>query len=227
MGLGVGVDREPIVYALSADLIFPPMDRATPEGLVAVGGDLSIERLLLAYRSGLFPWYSEGEPILWFSPDPRMVLFPEKLRVSKSLARTIASDRFRVTVDHDFEAVITRCKTVPRPGQDGTWITEDMRAAYLDLHQAGHAHSVEVWQGETLTGGLYGIRIGDGYFGESMFSCMRDASKVGFVHLVRYLQADGVRFIDCQMCTDHLARFGAEPIPRETFLDLLKDIGPQ
>ena len=227
MGLGVGVDREPIVYALSADLIFPPMDRATPEGLVAVGGDLSIERLLLAYRSGLFPWYSEGEPILWFSPDPRMVLFPENLRVSKSLERTIASDRFRVTFDLDFEAVIASCQSIPREGQDGTWITGDMYNAYVQLHAAGDAHSVEVWQGETHAGGLYGIRIGDGYFGESMFTAARDASKVGFVHLVRHLNAEGVRFVDCQMCTDHLARFGAEALPRSTFLDLPKDIGPQ
>jgi leucyl/phenylalanyl-tRNA---protein transferase len=211
----------PTIYLLGEDLVFPPVHGATPEGLVAVGGDLSVPRLLLAYRSGLFPWYSEGSPILWFSPDPRMILFPLKLHVSDSLRRTIAAGRFTVTFDRDFPAVIRNCQEMARPGQDGTWITEDMCQAYQRLHEAGHAHSVEVWQDDELAGGLYGIRMGRCYFGESMFSAVRDASKVGFVHLVRRLIAEGVHLIDCQVHTEHLARFGAEPVPRTRFLELL------
>ena len=214
----------PCIYLLGRELVFPPVDRATPEGLVAVGGDLSVERLLLAYRSGLFPWYSEGDPILWFSPDPRMVLFPDALRVSKSLRRTLAGDRFRVTFDEDFAQVIANCQTIARPGQGGTWITVAMRQAYIVLHKMGHAHSVETWQGGELVGGLYGVRIGNCYFGESMFSHARDASKVAFVHLVERVRSVGVQVIDCQVCTDHLASLGATPVSRRRFLELLADM---
>ena len=206
------------VYMLSDHPAFPPPDHAEPSGLLAVGGDLSVERLRNAYEQGIFPWYSEDDPILWFSPDPRMVLFPEHLHVSGSLARVVAAGRFRVTSDEDFAGVILGCQEACRPGQDGTWITDEIRDAYLCLHECGDAHSVEVWQEDALVGGLYGVRIGNCYSGESMFSRVPNASKVGFVHLVRKLQDEGVVLIDCQVHTDHLARFGAELIPRDEFL---------
>jgi len=210
----------PIAF-LSNELTFPPPDQAEPDGLLAIGGDLSVERLRVAYRSGIFPWYSDGQPILWFSPDPRMVLFPPKLHVSRSLARVLASDRFRITCDHDFEEVITQCKEVRRPGQEGTWVTDAMKQAYLRLHRAGFAHSVEVWQGDRLVGGLYGVTTGTCFSGESMFAKVSDASKVGFVWLVNRLKEEGIQMVDCQVWTDHLARFGAELMPRQHFLSLL------
>ncbi len=201
---------------------FPAVEFALrdPDGLLAVGGDLTVTRLLAAYRRGIFPWYSEGQPILWWSPDPRMVLFPERLHVSRSLRKTLRRNRFRLTVDHDFEAVIRGC-AAPRREEPGTWITEEMRRAYIRLHRAGHAHSVEVWEGERLVGGLYGVAIGRVFFGESMFSRVSDASKAGFAGFVRQLAAAGFELIDCQVYSAHLASLGAETIPRQRFTALL------
>ena len=199
-----------------------------PDGLLAVGGNLSPERLLSAYRSAIFPWYTDGQPILWWAPDPRTVLFPEQLKVSRSLRKTLRRAPFQITLDRDFEAVIRGC-AAPRPGADGTWITPDMHSAYCRLHELGHAHSVEAWRQGELAGGLYGVAIGRAFFGESMFTRVTDAAKVAFVHLVRQLQAWDFPVIDCQMRTDHLLRFGAVEIPRRSFVDLLKgacDLAP-
>ncbi len=219
------------VYLLGPDIVFPPVEKAE-HGLLAVGGDLSCERLLHAYSSGIFPWYSEGEPILWHSPDPRFVLTHETFRVPKSLARVIRSGRYRVTMDTAFEHVVEACASTPRGGQQGTWITEDMKTAYTELHRNGFAHSVEAWRpgkpgkpakDAELVGGLYGVSIGTAYFGESMFSRASDASKVAFVALVRQLVAWDITLIDCQIETDHLARFGATSWPRERYLAALTD----
>ena len=216
------------VYLLGPDIVFPPVEKAE-HGLLAVGGDLSCERLLHAYASGIFPWYSEGEPILWHSPDPRFVLTHETFRVPKSLARVIRSGRYRVTMDAAFEDVVEACASTPRGGQQGTWITEDMKTAYTELHRKGFAHSVEAWRpgkpgkDAELVGGLYGVSIGTAYFGESMFSRASDASKVAFVALVRQLLAWDITLIDCQIETDHLSRFGATSWPRERYLAALTD----
>lgn len=209
---------------LTRKIWFPDVSEASPEGLLAMGGDLSVERLLAAYRSGIFPWYSEGEPILWWSPDPRMVLFPQELKISKSLSKTIKSGKFRVTMNTQFEEVVKRCARTPRKDQSGTWITEEMREAYAELHQKGHAVSVEVWLEEELVGGLYGVDLPELkiFCGESMFSKVSDASKVGFCHLISELQKKEYRLIDCQIYTEHLERLGAREIPREAFLDFLK-----
>lgn len=208
-------------FRLTKALAFPPAEAAEPEGLLAVGGDLSPERLLLAYRSGIFPWYEVGVPILWWSPDPRFVLFPERLKISASLGRILRNSTFRVTFNQDFRAVMAHCGRVPRRGQDGTWITPAMEAAYGELHRLGHAHSVEVWNGERLVGGLYGLQLGRAYFGESMFMLEPNASKVGFVRLVEALAQRGCELIDCQVHTEHLERFGACHIPRQEFLERL------
>ncbi len=202
---------------------FPPVDYAMrePDGLLAVGGDLAPERILNAYRHGIFPWFSPGQPILWWSPDPRAVLFPEKLKVSRSLRKTINHNIYPVTFDTAFKQVIRNCAVTPRRGQNGTWITEEMQQAYIRLHQMGYAHSAESWFGDELVGGLYGMRLGRIFFGESMFSRKTDASKVAFVHLVRKLQAEGVVLIDSQVTTEHLLSLGAEEIPRKQFIDLL------
>ena len=204
-------------------LAFPPLDRALrePNGLLAAGGDLRAERLIAAYRHGCFPWFSEGQPVLWWSPDPRTVLFPEEFHLSRSLARLMRQQRFRVTFDQDFAAVIEGCAG-PRDNADGTWITDSMRAAYLELHQRGLAHSVEVWQGDALVGGLYGLAMGRLFFGESMFSRADNASKVGFATLVGKLKEWGFALIDCQMPTRHLHSFGARPIARQAFADYLQ-----
>jgi len=191
-----------------------------PNGLLAVGGDLSPARVLNAYRQGIFPWYSHGQPILWWSPDPRMVLFPEQLRISRSLRKSLRKRPFQVTLDTDFTAVIQACSE-PRSHADGTWITEEMKQAYIRLHRIGFAHSVECWDGEELVGGLYGVSMGKVFFGESMFSRRTDASKIGFAHLVEQLRAWGFGLIDCQVYSNHLASLGAEEIPREGFLELL------
>jgi leucyl/phenylalanyl-tRNA--protein transferase len=202
---------------------FPPVEYALrePDGLLAVGGDLAPERILNAYRHGIFPWFSPGQPILWWSPDPRAVLFPEKLKVSRSLRKTINHHTYRVTFDTAFAQVIRACAATPRRGQDGTWISEEMQQAYIRLHELGFAHSAESWLGDELVGGLYGMRLGRIFFGESMFSHRSDASKVPFVHLVRKLQNDGVVLIDCQVTTEHLLSLGAEEIPRKRFIGLL------
>lgn len=203
-------------------LYFPPAENAMPNGLLAYWGDLSVDRLRLAYRSGIFPWYSAGEPILWWSPDPRFVLFPEELKVSKSMRSYLNQKKFSVTFDHDFPAVISACAEVRRRGFPGTWITKEMRAAYVRLHEAGYAHSAEVWQGEELVGGVYGVALGKVFFGESMFTKVSNASKFGFIYLVRWLQENGFFLIDCQQETEHLASLGARSIPRKDFLAMLE-----
>jgi leucyl/phenylalanyl-tRNA--protein transferase len=206
------------VYLLTDDLIFPPVHLATPEGLLAIGGDLSPERLLLAYQRGIFPWYSEDEPILWWSPDPRLIIYPEELKISRSLKRTIRRGLFRATMDTRFTQVIQACgRTRVRNGQ-GTWITPEMEKAYIRLHGLGYAHSVEIWYENKLVGGLYGVSLGRCFFGESMFSEVSDASKVALVALRHHLQQHQFDFIDCQMPTDHLIRLGARKIARNDFL---------
>ena len=199
--------------------MFPDPSLSEPSGLLGVGGDLAVDRLLLAYRQGIFPWYSDTQPILWWSPDPRMVLETEALTVPRSLGKRIRQRRYRITLDTAFDQVIRNCKAAPRPGQDGTWLTAEMITAYIRLHHAGHAHSVEAWDADgTLVGGLYGVAIGKLYCGESMFTHAPDASKVAFVHLVRQLHRWGFPIVDCQVYTDHLARFGATEIPRDQYL---------
>jgi leucyl/phenylalanyl-tRNA--protein transferase len=204
------------------DLRFPPVELASPEGLLAVGGDLRPERLLQAYRHGIFPWYNEDQPILWWSPDPRAVLFPNKLHVSRSLERTIRRGMFTATLDTCFQEVMTHCAG-PRPQypEGGTWITPAMIEAYVRLHELGYAHSIETWQNEQLVGGLYGVAIGGAFFGESMFSLVTDASKVALVLLIRQLRAWGFTLFDCQQSSPHVMRFGAEEIPRRDFLEHL------
>jgi leucyl/phenylalanyl-tRNA--protein transferase len=209
------------VFALDARLEFPPAERADEDGLLAVGGDLRPERLLLAYSRGIFPWYEEGQPILWHSPDPRMVLRAGNLHVPRSLEKTIRKRPFRVSLDEAFPAVIEACAAVRRPGQRGTWITRAMRSAYVRLHELGFAHSVEAWTDDRLVGGLYGVSLGGAFFGESMFARAADASKVAFVTLVRQLARWRIELVDCQVHTEHLARFGAEEWPRARFLRAL------
>jgi leucyl/phenylalanyl-tRNA---protein transferase len=211
------------IYALPPEPTFPPISHAEPNGLLAVGGDLSPQRLLNAYASGIFPWYSEGEPILWWSTAPRMVLFPDELRVHKSMRPLLNGNKYRVSFDTDFEAVIHACATQARPEQDGTWIVPDMIAAYTELHRLGFAHSVEVWQGDELVGGLYGIALGRVFFGESMFARAANASKYGFIQLVLRLRQIGYQLIDCQQETPHIATLGARPIPRQEFTRLLDE----
>lgn len=207
----------------SADLRFPPVELASPEGLLAVGGDLRAERLLEAYRHGIFPWYNPGQPILWWSPDPRAVLFPAKLRVSRSLGKTLRRKKFEVRLDTAFRDVMQRCAEPRdnRPGH-GTWITPEMIEAYCILHERGLAHSVESWSDGKLVGGLYGVALGRAFFGESMFSRETDASKVAFVQLVRQLELWGFAFVDCQLPSAHLFSLGAEEIRRRDFLDRLE-----
>jgi leucyl/phenylalanyl-tRNA---protein transferase len=202
--------------------LFPDVSLALrdPDGLLAMGGDLSVERLLQAYRSGIFPWFGPRQPILWWSPDPRLVLFPEALRISRSLSRVLRRNSFAVTLDTAFEAVIEQC-AVRRPGQAGTWITAEMRSAYLQLHAAGHAHSVECWQEGVLVGGLYGVAVGRIFFGESMFTRANDASKVAFVRLVQQLRDWDFPLVDCQVHTRHLESLGATGIPRDEFVQWL------
>lgn len=204
---------------LSVDTPFPPVDHALvePNGLLAAGGDLSPARLLAAYRRGIFPWYSEGQPILWWSPDPRMVLEVVDFAVPRSLRKRVKQNRFDVRCDTAFRAVVESCATVPRPGQYGTWITPRMIDAYADLHDRGVAHSMEAWRAGELVGGLYGLALGGVFFGESMFSHESDASKVALVALVGLLRRMGIEMIDCQQETAHLSTFGAKPIPRARF----------
>jgi leucyl/phenylalanyl-tRNA--protein transferase len=210
------------VFLLSDDIAFPEPELSREDGLLAVGGDLGIERLILAYRMGIFPWYSRGEPILWWSPDPRLVLYPESFHISRSLMKSLKQGRFTVTLDQSFSQVIAACAETPRNNQPGTWITPDMIEAYCRLHEAGFAHSVEVWDQQELAGGLYGVSLGNCFFGESMFSRKSNASKVGLATLVPLLQSWSIHLIDCQVTTDHLVRLGAREIPRKQFLAELK-----
>ncbi|PHR11547.1 MAG: leucyl/phenylalanyl-tRNA--protein transferase [Aequorivita sp.] len=212
------------MHYLTEKLWFPNPKEATADGLLAIGGDLSVQRLLLAYNSGIFPWYEDDQPILWWSPDPRMVLFPEKFRVSKSLRKTLKSEKFKITFNQNFEKVIKNCSTVPRKGQAGTWITREMQEAYTALHKAGHAVSIEVWEDSKLVGGLYGIDLPQNkvFCGESMFSLVSDASKVAFYHLLEYVRAKNYKFIDCQIYNEHLESLGAEEIGRDDFLNIFK-----
>lgn len=219
------LNQSPVIFQLAKapDYRFPDVELAGPEGLLAVGGDLSIERLLAAYRHGVFPWYSDGQPILWWSPDPRAILFPADLKVSKSLRKTIRKNIYSVTLDTSFEAVIDACAAPRRDMDDpGTWITNEMRQAYLALHEAGYAHSVEVWHQQELVGGLYGIALGRAFFGESMFSKETDASKTGLYFLAQQLLNRGYEFIDCQVESDHLQRLGAVTVSRQSFINKLK-----
>lgn len=207
-----------MIFRLDERLLFPNPELAEEDGLLAAGGDLSPERLLLAYQNGIFPWYSDDTPILWYSPHERFVLYPERLKVSKSMRQVLRSGRFRVTFDTAFAAVISNCSAAPREGQDGTWITDDMKAAYIHLHQLGHAHSVEAWLGDDLVGGLYGVQAGRVFCGESMFSKVSNASKTALIHLCKTGLYD---LIDCQVHTDHLQSMGAEMISRKEYIDLL------
>jgi leucyl/phenylalanyl-tRNA---protein transferase len=213
------------IFALDKKLIFPPVHLSEPDGLLAIGGDLSPDRLLLAYRSGIFPWY-EGEYILWWSPDPRCVLFPAELKVSHSMKQLLKRDAFEFSVDRAFGEVIRTCKEINRKSQASTWITDEVENAYMLMHQLGYAHSVEVWQNGELAGGLYGLRMGKVFFGESMFSHVTNASKYAFIKYVQQLHADGVELVDCQVHTTHLESMGARLIPRKEFLQLLQDLIP-
>jgi len=210
------------VYRLTRKLAFPPPELAEDDGLLAVGGDLSVDRLLLAYSMGIFPWYSDGEPILWWSPDPRLILIPAELKVSHTLRQTIRKKKFRVTTNIAFEDVMRNCATIRRKGQRGTWITEDMIKAYVRLHKAGYAQSVESWDGDELAGGFYGVIMGRAFFGESMFAKKSDASKVAFAVYAEYLALKDFELIDCQVTTEHMKRFGAKEIPRAEFEKLLQ-----
>lgn len=203
--------------------VFPPLSQALrePNGLLAVGGDLSPERLIAAYRRGIFPWHSPGDPLLWWSPDPRMVLRPEEFRCTRSLSKTLRNADYEVRLDSDFSRVMRACATTPRAGQNGTWIDDDMLAAYARLHELGYAHSVETWRQGELIGGLYGVAIGRAFFGESMFAHARDASKIALAHLCAFVQQREFGIIDCQMETAHLASLGARPIPRQDFITCL------
>lgn len=204
---------------LPEECVFPSLGSAlaNPNGLIAAGGDLSAERILAAYRLGIFPWYSDGEPILWWSPNPRMVMFPQEFRISRSLAKTLRNASYEIRLDTAFDSVIAGCAGTPRAGQAGTWITHAMLLAYLDLFHRGFAHCVETWIDGRLAGGLYGIAIGRAFYGESMFSIARDASKIALAHLCAHLKRRGFGIIDCQMETRHLASLGARPIPRSEF----------
>ncbi len=213
-----------MVFRIPGQLLFPDPALAEPSGLLGVGGDLSPARLLLAYRSGIFPWFSEGQPYMWWSPDPRMVLYTRRLRVPRSLAKRIRQGRYEVRIDTDFAAVIRSCGEAERPDQDGTWLTEDMVRAYVRLHELGHAHSFEAWEGDELVGGLYGVAVGRLFSGESMFARRPDASKVAFVHAVRQLDRWGFPLVDCQVHTEHLARFGAMEIDRAEYLGWVREL---
>ncbi len=206
---------------LDKTIYFPPVTTATPQGLVAFGGDLSIDRLLLAYRSGIFPWYSEGYPITWYSPDPRMVLFPKDIKISKSMRQFLKKNPFEIRFNTAFSAVIHHCKTVKRQGETGTWITNDMEKAYIELHKQGWAKSVEVYQNNELVGGLYGVDLGHIFCGESMFSKVSNASKVAFIWLANYAADKDYKLIDCQEYNKHLDSLGAVEIPRTVFLSYL------
>lgn len=209
------------MYHITKTLYFPAVETASPEGILALGGDLSPERLLLAYQNGIFPWFEAGEPILWWSPNPRMVLFLNELKVSKSMRNILNRALFKVTFNQDFRAVISNCQHVKRDGQNGTWITNEMIEAYCKMHELGVAKSVEVWKDDKLVGGLYGIDLGHVFCGESMFSLVSNASKVAFISLVNQLKQDNYKLLDCQVYNEHLESLGCREIPREQFVRVL------
>jgi leucyl/phenylalanyl-tRNA--protein transferase len=208
-----------MIFRLDERLLFPEPGLAEPDGLLAVGGDLSTKRLWLAYQNGIFPWYSDDSPILWYSPHERFVLYPQELKISKSMRQVMQSGKFTITTDTCFNEVITACSTAPREGQDGTWITDDMKAAYNKLHTAGHAHSIEVWENGELAGGMYGVQVGHVFCGESMFSHVSNASKTALIHLC---QSGLFKLIDCQVHTGHLESMGARMISREQYMTILE-----
>ncbi|MEO7923828.1 MAG: leucyl/phenylalanyl-tRNA--protein transferase [Chitinophagaceae bacterium] len=213
------------LFALDKELLFPPVQLAEPDGLLAMGGDLSPERLLLAYRNGIFPWY-DGDIILWWCPHPRFVLFPSELKVGRSIKPLLTRNEFEFTVNKDFKAVIHHCKQTKRQGQEGTWITDEVEKAYCRLHEMGFAHSAEVWKNGELAGGLYGIRLGKVFFGESMFSKISNASRYAFIKYVALLKGEKVELVDCQVYTEYLESMGAQMIPREDFIAQLKELIP-
>lgn len=211
------------LHVLNDKIWFPPADEALSDGLLAIGGDLQVERLLLAYKTGIFPWY-DGDLPLWWHPNPRFVLLPDDLKVSKSMKTLLHQRKFRFTINQAFEQVIDNCKKIERKNQDGTWINEDVKNAYTQLHQLGYAHSAEAWFNGELVGGLYGIKMGKVFFGESMFARQSNASKYAFVKYVQQLQQEGTELIDCQVYTEHLESLGAKMIMREQFMQLLKHL---
>lgn len=214
-------DQKSLAF-LSESLQFPNVEMADNEGLLAVGGDLSVERLILAYENGIFPWFNEGSAILWWSPDPRMVLFPKNIKISRGMRKVLKRSFFRLTMNTCFDEVVYECATIRRAGQEGTWITTEMRKAYSKLYELGFAKSYEVWQDTKLVGGLYGIDLGHVFCGESMFSEVSNASKFAFIKIAQELEAKKYSLIDCQMNTPHLASLGAEEIPRADFIKILK-----
>jgi len=213
------------LFVLDKELAFPPVHLAGTDGLLAMGGDLSTDRLILAYRNGIFPWY-EGDHILWWCPDPRFVLFPEELKISKSLKPLLKRNEFEFTINKAFKQVIHQCKRIPRPGQEGTWITDEVEKAFIRMHELGHAHSAEVWKNGELAGGLYGVRLGNVFFGESMFSKQSNASRFAFIKYVQHLESEGVELIDCQVYTEYLESLGAKMILRNEFVRLLNQLIP-
>ncbi len=210
------------MYFLTKDLYFPPVEEASFEGVLAIGGDLSAERLLLAYRNGIFPWFNEDEPILWWAPPERMVVVPSLYKVPKSIRNLINRNLFQVTFNQNFKEVITNCQQIERPGQEGTWISDDIIASYTQLHELGFAQSIEVWQNGELVGGLYGVDLGHVFCGESMFSKVSNASKIAFVALIKELKERNYKLLDCQLHNDYLEQLGAFEISRETFMKVLK-----
>jgi len=214
----------PVFYLSENKLTFPPPFLADKTGLLAVGGDLSMQRLIKAYSEGIFPWYNKDEPILWWSPDPRLVLFPEELHIGRSLAKVIAKNIYDITVDRSFEEVITKCRDVHTETKSGTWLVDEMLDAYMLLHESGYAHSVEAWKDGDLVGGLYGVCLGKCFFGESMFSTSDNSSKVAFAVFTKWLAKIGFEMIDCQVATRYLSSFGAREIPRKEFLGILDKI---
>ena len=213
------------LFALDKKIIFPPVDLAEPDGLLAMGGDLSTERLLLAYRSGIFPWY-EGDTILWWCPNPRFILFPSELKISKSIKSLLNRNEFTFTTNKAFTRIIHYCKETKRTGQDGTWISDEVVKAYTKLHELGYAHSAEVWKNDELAGGLYGIKLGNVFFGESMFSKQNNASRYAFIKYVQHLKEEGIELIDCQIYTEYLESLGAKMIDRKDFIHRLNKLIP-
>ncbi len=210
------------MFLLSNELYFPPVTEADEEGILAIGGDLSTQRLLLAYRNGIFPWYTDDEPIIWWCPNPRFVLFPDEIKISKSMRAVIKKQTYSFTINNCFNNVIKNCKTINREGQSGTWISEEVIDAYTNLHNLGYALSAETWKNNKLVGGLYGVKMGNIFFGESMFSLSPNASKFAFIQLVKHLKNEGVKLIDCQVYTTHLESLGAKMIDRNDFMRLLE-----